>query len=973
MLLLPLIASLAFGAACPKTGTTYTCPDGGSDSANRTYLVDTMTAADCGETIVLPAGVIYKPQVTSTATKIYSGNPITIPVRSTTACNAADKRYITIQSSRAGELPEGVRVTGGDGAPSGDELKMAIVYGTHSGFALKFAAGAKRWKFVGILFTTDPALNGCDTTTTTVCTMTNYLIGPPDASYDVREIVMDRCVCRNYDTSTQFSQSLGCFQMEGFDFTIKNSWFDFRGWNMSLGASVQDYHSVTGITNGASPVFTLSPGTSSLTTGTAGYRYEFSNFTGDYAVLNGYRLSAPTPNTTLTDASVNFLYARVESGSDPKTIRWVSEAPHGLSTGTPITLNVTQPSLSSCLHDATPSITVVNSYQISFTASGCTAGFYYLDGSEQFTARINTTGFTGTLGNVRLTLQGNINPLLSVGGPGPFRIENNYIAGQFTGMFLGGGSNGAQINPAHLATITATSDNAHFTLSHVNGLRVGDGISLVNSSNAVCQGRVTAISGNDIVVTGAGTFRPTSGCTFTTSKNASWRGYPIQGALIKGNTFFQDQAFRMAAHKGYFEIKTATDVLFIGNKFLGEEDKVHAFITVRNDAITPQGIWATGERITYQSNLSHSGGTTFNLRENQDGIATQRAIALLNPADIRYTNNLHFASFVVPLNDVQSGDADMRHNSWIMPPTMLRGKITAPGPRLIVSSTICGASPQGFRPFQWIDNIVNYGLYGFSGAADCWDLTKTSNVFVDNFSQSISEPGNQVASNVAALGLAGTCDYAGENWKNCYLGGGSTYKGDASDGKDPGVDMEELVCEVDGHCGKTGLYLYDAYTKRTLNPAAWKIGSTRVSITANKINGGTCTFILYTNAARTTQHGDTDTAPEQDCARTGNASTAGTVTLVLGTNTALTASTTYYYKLTMGSAVIVGEFATVASGSGIAASWNRARECGSDGSTFGTAVPASTPSSPNIYSIASGNVRYCRAAVGEPVEVLVAP
>jgi hypothetical protein len=180
--------------------------------------------------------------------------------------------------------------------------------------------------------------------------------------------------------------------------------------------------------------------------------------------------------------------------------------------------------------------------------------------------------------------------------------------------------------------------------------------------------------------------------------------------------------------------------------------------------------------------------------------------------------------------------------------------------------------------------------------------------------------------------------------------------------------MEELICEVDGYCGKSGLFVYDAYTKRTLNPAAWKIGSTRAAITANRINGGTCTFILYTNAARTTEHGDTNTDPEKDCARTGNTSSPGTVTLVLGTNTALAASTTYYYKLTMGSAVMVGEFATTASGSGIAASWNRSRECGSDGSTFGTAVSANTP-----YSVASGSVRYCRDSAGEPVEVLVAP
>ena len=125
----------------------------------------------------------------------------------------------------------------------------------------------------------------------------------------------------------------------------------------------------------------------------------------------------------------------------------------------------------------------------------------------------------------------------------------------------------------------------------------------------------------------------------------------------------------------------------------------------------------------------------------------------------------------------------------------------------------------------------------------------------------------------------------------------------------------------------------------------------------------------YTDAIRSTEHGDTNTSGEKLCTRTGNVSPdKGRAVFVLGTNTALTASTTYYYKLTVGSAVMVGSFTTRASGSGQSWLWNRARECGTDGSTFGTAVSANTP-----YSVAAGNVRYCRDSAGAPVDVVIAP
>ena len=65
-------------------GATITVPAGGS-------LQNAINAAQPGDTIILQDGVVY-------------AGPIELPVKSGTS-------YITIQSSRVGELPDGVRVT----------------------------------------------------------------------------------------------------------------------------------------------------------------------------------------------------------------------------------------------------------------------------------------------------------------------------------------------------------------------------------------------------------------------------------------------------------------------------------------------------------------------------------------------------------------------------------------------------------------------------------------------------------------------------------------------------------------------------------------------------------------------------------------------------------------------------------------------------------------------------------------------
>lgn len=85
-----------------------------------------------GDTIVLEAGAVYKA-------------PVTLPVKS-------GSDFITIQSSRASDLPEGVRVS-----PSQSALLAKLQSATNGEPIVKTAPGAHHYKFVGIEFSTADA------------------------------------------------------------------------------------------------------------------------------------------------------------------------------------------------------------------------------------------------------------------------------------------------------------------------------------------------------------------------------------------------------------------------------------------------------------------------------------------------------------------------------------------------------------------------------------------------------------------------------------------------------------------------------------------------------------------------------------------------------------------------------------------------------------------------------------------------
>ena len=88
--------------------------------------------ARAGDTIVLEAGAVYK-------------GPISLPVKS-------GNDFITIQSSRIGDLPEGVRVS-----PAQSALFAKVQAATNGEPAVKTQPGAHHYKFLGIEFSSTDA------------------------------------------------------------------------------------------------------------------------------------------------------------------------------------------------------------------------------------------------------------------------------------------------------------------------------------------------------------------------------------------------------------------------------------------------------------------------------------------------------------------------------------------------------------------------------------------------------------------------------------------------------------------------------------------------------------------------------------------------------------------------------------------------------------------------------------------------
>ncbi len=124
-----------------------------------------------------------------------------------------------------------------------------------------------------------------------------------------------------------------------------------------------------------------------------------------------------------------------------------------------------------------------------------------------------------------------------------------------------------------------------------------------------------------------------------------------------------------------------------------------------------------------------------------------------------------------------------------------------------------------------------------------------------------------------------------------------------------GVDFEMLNDALGGTDPTAGLGSWSSQ----YGVAITAIGSTSATVEFDRVvTANSCDLTLYTNYARTTEHPDTNTAGEKADDRSGNTVVSDHVTFNLGTNTALTPATHYWFEIDCSteSVLMVGSFLT---------------------------------------------------------------
>jgi hypothetical protein len=444
--------------------------------------------------------------------------------------------------------------------------------------------------------------------------------------------------------------------------------------------------------------------------------------------------------------------------------------------------------------------------------------------------------------------------VLSVGGPGPILIEDNYISVWWNGFFLGGGDTGPQ-NTAKLTNASLTSATFSNTTGITPGLvlrlslEASGTLSLGSTKLTVTKGAITSleigrtigltegstihlmkingVKGNEITVAPQGSIAPdgnynfsvyetaqvtsVSGSTvnYTASlpasnvdalkqipQSAAWN-YGDQGLIndvtVRGNTFYVDPAFAhdVFVHKGYspkgaFEIKNVNRLVYEGNYNLGYP--ANWAITPRNQYGTAP--WITTSHLILRNNWMATDTGYPEVAGRMAGIALQDNEHTSTPAaDIQIYNN--FAKNIANMLQMKGGDGWLvKHN------TIINDSPTVSGYHGAVVL-------EGVPSTNWIfkDNIIGYSSYGMicsippGSLGICWPNGIFQNNVVVDFAGAGVSGGEWGRGGVLTpiknrFSQIGFIDPVNDNYR---LSASSPYKGKATDGKDPGVDMDEIL------------------------------------------------------------------------------------------------------------------------------------------------------------------------------------
>lgn len=957
-----VLASPAF-AACTQVGSTrvWRCPDTGNAIDNGKALhtligYDSAGALQCGDTVVLDAGATYENVVDIGGFDFVRS----FRLRAQTGCG---QKRTTFVSSRVSELPVGKRVT------LADLPKMARVASKGDPTFDVIGYGVNNWAFNGIAFTTAQSLHDNDTPTGYILKMHFDVTDQNRLSDFPISWAFERCIFAPYEEIT-YGPIEDWYTAGRVD---TNTWdTHFRSSGLAVGLEGQGHIFRDNYSGGFTGFDATAESAPEVT---------FSSCTN----------ASPTICTSTgiaTNLSLTNQAASCTTGPTNACLEAGSAGNYGLGGGA--TLVIVKGATGNWAGSTGINGAVLVMYESADTVSVWEA--YRPTVLVDTPVPFDGTGKGALTGTVEAKRAFVLNPqyaILSQFGAVDVKVENNTFYGWGMTAFFGG----TTVPTDFRSVVQSGSTGTNLILASTKNLNVGDWITFpAPGVSSACPfgggtqcggggervGIVTAVTSSTtatITGTNAG-FNATDGTTPTTDGVARWNGTP--GLFIKftGNTVYRPK-FTWRG-KGYIEIKSCKNCLFGGNT-LTENPVGNWFVTTHEQGKTP---WSTATNFVFADNFmgGQYGSNSGYVLQGADSEGSSI------PSDgPRYENNLN------PNMATRSGqtlgmmymfgvvNARMNHNTFL-------AQDSPDNYTFVSGSDICtyNAGTYGYVATSQIqDNIVGYGVGANGAAATCWTgfpAGITSNVFLNDLAVSTGTinaafPNNSIAANKAALGMVGTCN--GVTWENCALDTGSTYRGTSADGSDPGADIPRLKDRLNRWSEQAGLLVADMNQVVMVNkPGAWQLGSTvafvRLQLFESTPSSG-CTIQIFTTRNRSTAHADTSSATA--CNRSGATFSAPLVTIPVGTSSALTASTTYFYKIVDGTRVMVGEFTTLPAGSAAAVysyrySSARTGNVCTD-AAMSTSCSSISSAAEHAVTVPQGAIRYYQAAGGS-VQIKVA-
>lgn len=531
--------------------------------------------------------------------------------------------------------------------------------------------------------------------------------------------------------------------------------------------------------------------------------------------------------------------------------------------------------------------------------------------------------------------------IASFTAPGPLTFRNNYIQAAGINFILGGGT--AKIR------------------GMVNGERGGRFTH--NFSEKVGLTKATQTSNG---VSATPPALATGGCL----QDESWYYTNISegwvcdaGSWVQNDSLAYDrvQANLNTTHKNHYEYKSAKNMLAEGNVFKSAWPAAQpgeCFLFQSIDRVEWASPWT---EISFNT-------TRGNKCQNTSGMALFQLTftGVTNPNKVNTIRDNLFTGLgsyggTGDFIRVQAGqeDAAFAHNTvagyygWRGLMTYIdQEQVDAPdGTRYTLADMILPNSQQLFsQPCA-------------SAAAKVTDLTLGTFTIQNAASGSLTNDWSTCATVQNVAGGAAATLFVDEAGGNYRVNPASVAYRTASDGKDVGADIDYVEAMTDG---------VEAGTPSLQSTVRIERGSNRALVRFT--SASSCSLALYTEATRTTLSADTTAGANQLDSRTGNIINGSNRSFVLGTVSALTPSTEYWYKLTCGSRLAVGSFRTLATGAGATITVRHPSAVAGEYSTSANMSAPTAISSAAIHPIPvpAASVRYYRPT-GGTISVLIVP